>query len=112
MITEFLKNIWSLGKMNCEYVKEYYGVPAAIGLRILYKGKKGIIAEDRGHYIGANFDADKPGVISNIHPTDENLEYLKSFGKIRKLTRSQQRYQDYIDSEYDESFAEWMGFIK
>lgn len=29
---------------------------------------------------------------------------------IKKLTRSQQNYQDYLHSECSETFAEWMGF--
>lgn len=95
--------------MNCEYIKETYGVPAEIGKRIDYKGQGGIIAEDRGNYVGVNFDADKPGVISNIHPTDPGLIYLDGIGTIRKLTRSQQRYQDYLSSEYPGNFAEYIG---
>ncbi len=51
--------------MNCEYVQQYYSVPACIGRRVVVDGKPGVIAKDRGHYIGVNFDSDKPGVISN-----------------------------------------------
>lgn len=72
-----------------EYIQNYYNVPAELGRRVIVNGKPGIIAEDRGHYIGVNFDHDKPGVISNCHPTWE-VEYL-DIGSIRKLTRSQQR---------------------
>lgn len=93
--------------MSCEYVRKYYGVPACIGRRILFKGKPGIIAEDRGHYIGVNFDEDKPGVICNVHPTD-GVEYGE-MGKVRKMTRSQKRYRDYIRSEYPGTFAEYLG---
>ena len=94
--------------MNCEYVRNYYNVPARLGRKILYKGKSGIIAEDRGNYIGVNFDDDKPSRIVNIHPLDKNLEY-KGMGKIRKLTKSQQRYQDYLHSDFGLTFAEWLG---
>ena len=92
---------------NCEYVQGYYGVPACIGRRITFKGRHGVIAEDRGHYIGVNFDDDKPTVIVNLHPTWE-VEYGE-MGEVRKLTRSQQRYRDYMRGEYCESFAEWLG---
>ena len=51
--------------MDCPYVKEHYKVPAEIGRRVVVDGKPGIIAEDRGHYIGVNFDADKLGIIRN-----------------------------------------------
>ena len=80
--------------MNCQYVREKYGVPAAIGRRVIASGKPGVIAEDRGHYIGVNFDSDKPGVIFNVHPKS-NVEYLE-MDKVRKMTCSQKRYQDYL----------------
>lgn len=55
--------------MNCTYVKQYYEVPADIGRRVMVDGEPGIITEDRGHYIGVTFDADKPGTVRNVHPT-------------------------------------------
>jgi hypothetical protein len=94
--------------MSFEYVRKYYGVPACIGRRVKVDGQPGIIAEDRGHYIGVNFDSDKPGHIENAHPTWK-VEYL-GMGKIRKMTRSQARYQKYLDvSDCYESFAEFLG---
>lgn len=47
-----------------EYAKNYYGVPSDIGRRVTVGERPGIIAEDRGNYIGVNFDDSKPGVIS------------------------------------------------
>lgn len=96
--------------MNCEYVREYYKVPACIGRRVKVYGKPGIIAENRGHYIGINLDADKPSRICNYHPTDE-VEYL-GMGKVRKLTRSQRNYQDFLRADCGHTFAEWMLFKK
>ena len=96
--------------MNCEYINDYYGLTAYIGQRVSVSGKPGIIAEDRGNYIGVNFDSDKPGEVSNCHPTWK-VEYLGP-GKIRKMTRSQQRYREWRLSEVDETFPEWMGFSK
>ena len=93
--------------MNFEYVNQYYGVPACIGRLVKVYGKPGIIIEDRGNYIGVNFDNDKPGHVLNAHPVD-GVEYL-GIGKPRKMTRSQQRYRDYIDSEFGYSFADWLG---
>lgn len=92
---------------NCEYVRNYYGVPACIGREVIYKGDKGIISKDGGNYICVNFLNDKPGVTCNIHPTDPDLTY-EGIGKVRKPTRSQQRYQDYLSSESDLSFFEWI----
>jgi hypothetical protein len=94
--------------MSCEYVRETYKVPACIGRRVIAYGKPGIIAEDRGNYIGVNLDSDKPGRVSNYHPTD-GVEYL-GMGTVRRLTRSQQNYRDYLDTESGDSFAEWMRF--
>ena len=70
-------------------------------------GRPGIIAEDRGHYLGVNFDDDNPGVILNCHPTWQ-VAY-GDMGAIRKQTRSQKRYQDYLRSESSLSFSEWLG---
>lgn len=81
--------------MNCDYVRNYYGVPAEIGRRVSYRGKEGVIYRDGGNYIAVNFDHEKPGVITNIHPKDENLKYLE-MGKLRKMTRSQARYRRYL----------------
>lgn len=95
-------------KIDCKYVRENYGVPAEIGRRVTVYGKSGIIAEDRGHYIGVNFDADKPGVIKNAHPTDE-VEYHE-IGSIRQPSRSSQRYQRYL--EYGDGFESFLDYCR
>jgi hypothetical protein len=77
-----------------EYAKAHYNVPADIGRRVVVNGKPGIIAEDRGNYIGVNFDSDKPSVISNCHPTWK-VEYGE-IGTIRKMTKSQKRYAEFL----------------
>lgn len=96
--------------MNCEYVRAYYDVPAEINRRVVVDGRPGIIVADRGHYIGVNFDDDKPGRICNAHPTS-NVEYGE-LGIVRKMTRSQARYQEYIKADCGHSFAEWLGVAK
>lgn len=96
--------------MNFEYITQTYQVPACLNRRVEVDGKQGIIIKDCGNYIGVNFDDDKPGVVSNCHPT-WRVTYL-DMGEPRKLTRSQQRYQDYLDSVYYEagdSFAFYLG---
>ena len=80
---------------NCEYVRETYHVPAEIGRMVKVNGRSGIIVEDRGNYIGVNFDDDKPGHIENAHPTWE-VEYGE-MGTIRQMTRRQARYADYLN---------------
>lgn len=94
--------------MSCEYVREAYGVPARIGCKVTVYGKPGIIAADRGHYIGVNFDSDKPGVIRNAHPTDGVV--YGEIGTVRPMTRSQRRYAEYLDvADLYEGFG---AFIK
>ncbi len=95
--------------MNCEYVQNYYGVPACIGRRVVAYGKPGIIAEDRGHYIGILLDCDKPGHVDNYHPVD-GIKYLDEIGKIRKPGRSQARYRRYL--EYGDMFSSFIDFCR
>ena len=96
--------------MDFEYIKSTYKVPACINRLVVVDGKPGIIVKDCGNYIGVNFDHDKPGFISNCHPTWK-VEY-KGMGEPRKMTRSQRRYKDYLNSVYYEagdSFALFLG---
>lgn len=91
-----------------EYAKKYYGVPADIGRRVLVDGKPGIIYKDGGAYIAVNFDQDKPGVCLMCHPT-WRVEYL-GIGTRRKMTRSQARYQRYLEvAECFDSFRHFLG---
>ena len=94
--------------MSFLYVREYYKVPAEVGRRVEIDGKPGIIAEDRGNYIGVNLDADKPGVVRNFHPTC-GVVYL-GMGVVRKMTRSQENYRRFLRSDSGCSFGEWMRF--
>lgn len=91
----------------CRYVRDYYGVPACIGRRVTVGGRPGVIAEDRGHYIGVNFDSDKPGVIHNAHPTSE-VEYL-GMGTVRPITRAQRRYLRWL--EVGDCFPSFRDFL-
>lgn len=81
----------SSAEPNFSYVRSTYGVPAQLGRRVTVHGKPGVIAADRGHYLGVNFDDAKPGVITNAHPTSE-VTYLGT-GPVRAPSRSQLRYQ-------------------
>jgi len=95
--------------MTCEYARKHYGVPARVGRRITYRDRPGIISEDRGHYIGVTFDDEKPGTVSNFHPRTEGLEYGE-VGEVRRMTRSQRRYQEFLAADrYPETFADWLG---
>ena len=92
----------------CRYVRDYYGVPACIGRRVEIDGKPGVIAEDRGHYIGVNFDEDKPGVIKNAHPVS-GVRYLE-MGTVRPLTRAQRRYKRWL--EVGDCFSSFKEFLR
>ena len=94
--------------MNCEYVKDYYQVPARIGRRVEVNGKAGIIAKDRGNHIGVNFDEDKPGHILSCHPTWK-VKYL-DMGVVRKPTKSQERYQRYL--EFGDGFDNFIAYCQ
>ena len=98
-----------MGMSNCEYVRDTYGVPAEIGRRIRFRGdKEGVIIKDMGNYIGVNFDSDKPGIAKPLHPTWE-VEYLE-IGSIRKMTKSQKRYQEYC--EIRDCFNDFAHFLR
>jgi len=92
--------------MNCEYVQSYYGVPACIGRRVIAYGEPGIIAEDRGNYIGILLDKDKPGHVNSYYPCD-GIEYLDEIGKVRPMTRSQARYRRYLENDGFDSFIDF-----
>lgn len=96
------------------YCKETYGVPNDHGRIVEWNGRRGIICRSthHQHYIHVNFDDDKPMHISYLHPTEPGLKYLEEFGEHRKLTRSQKRYQEYLNSHHYEagnSFAFFLG---
>ena len=91
-----------------EYINKTYGVDACVGRRVVVNGKPGTIIRDKGHYIGVNFDHDKPGKDLPAHPTWE-VVYLDEVVAPRKPTRSQRRYQEYLECDFGQSFAEWLG---
>jgi hypothetical protein len=93
---------------DCQYIRDHYNVPAEIGRRVKVYGKPGIIAEDRGHYIGVNFDSEKPGVIHNAHPTSQ-VEYL-DLGTIRKPSRFAARYLRF--REYGDGFSSFIQYCR
>jgi hypothetical protein len=92
--------------MACEYVRQFYGVPAEVGRRVMVHGNPGVIVEDMGNYIGVNFDIDRPGVAFPCHPED-GVIYLE-MGAVRRSTRSQERYRRYLQSDCEMKFGEWL----
>ena len=96
---------------NFEYVNSAYGVNACAGRIVEFRGRTGIISEDRGNYIGITFDDEKPGTVSNFHPKTDGLVYL-GIGKIRRMTASQNRYKRYKELRDIYDFENFAHFLK
>ena len=96
--------------MSFEYINKSYGVNACIGRRVIVDGEPGIIVGTNNAHLEVNFDHLKASDISYCHPT-WRVEYLE-IGKVRKLTPGQKRYQEYLNADCCESFAEWIGVDK
>lgn len=92
------------------YINNYYKVNAEIGRRVIADGKPGVITGAEGAHIVVNLDSDKPGVRTFWHPTWK-MQYGE-IGTVRKMTPGQKRYQDYLKSESNCTFAEWLGVDK
>jgi hypothetical protein len=58
-------------KPDCyQYVRNYYKVPAYVGVRVTVKGRAGRLTNTRvGHYVYILFDGDKRPT-GPFHPTD------------------------------------------
>ena len=91
------------------YIKEAYGITAQVGMRVIVNGKHGTIAEDRGHHIGVNFDEDKPGIVKPCHPT-WRVEYTDEIAPLRKATRGQRRYLEYL--KVADCFDDFRQFLR
>jgi len=97
-------------KDECAYVCRAYGVPAQIGRRVTVAGRPGIITADRGAYIGVTFDDDKPTSVMPCHPMSQVVYGER--GTPRPLTRSQRRYQDYLEvADVFESFRHYLQYL-
>lgn len=89
-----------------EYIRHYYDVPAEFGREIEFFGRKGVIIQCLGNYIGVNFDDQKPGRYLPLHPTD-NVKYL-GIVKPRKMSASQKRYMHFLSLDSDLKFSEYL----
>lgn len=100
--------------MEFEYIQQHYKVPAEYGREIEFDSngvkRKGVIVKDFGNYIGVNFHDTKSNLILPLHPKS-GVTYL---GKVapRKITRSQQRYLDWMAEDCGRTFAEFLGIKK
>lgn len=95
---------------NCEYARQYYGVPAEIGRRVVMNGRPGVIAEDRGQYVGVLFDDCKPGDFLPCHPTWEMRYGEMGAVRVEKLTKAQRRYRAWVRCDFSECFDDFLHF--
>lgn len=93
-----------------EYIIEYYKVPAQFGRNVTVGGKLGTITEDMGNYIGVTFHDDPNKCSYPCHPTSE-VQYLDTFTNLSKfkVSKSAQRYRDYLHADSSLTFKEWLG---
>lgn len=96
--------------MNFDYIRKYYGVPACIGRGVVVDGKPGVITEDRGAYIGVVFDGSPANDVRPCHP--DSMVVYGDMRSVPKMTRSQQRYHDYLNADCGLSFREWLTHSK
>ena len=99
--------------MKLHDIQKYYKVPAEIGRDVTVGGKLGTITSDKGHYIGVTFHDDKSKTSLPCHPTSE-VVYLETFTPLSKfkLSRSAQRYRDYLSADSSLTFGEWIGAVR
>lgn len=89
----------------CQYVQDYYKVPACIGRRVVAYGKAGTIVADRGHYIGVTLDSDSKCRVGNYHPID-GIVYGEMADKLPKRPR-RSNYDKFQHDDCGYSFEEW-----
>ncbi len=101
-------------KMEFQYIKDYYNVPANMFREVTVSGEKGVITQDMGNYIGVTFYDRKNKEPFPCHPTWE-VVYLETFNPKppkNKNHRSKQRYRDFLDADNGQTFAEFIGVKK
>jgi len=69
------QGVYNLEKKLCQYVNDYYHIPAYVGMTVWVEGVEGKIVEDRGRYIGITFHDESAGIVHNFHPTSHGLVY-------------------------------------
>lgn len=93
-----------------KWINDHYKLNACFNREITYYGRKGIIVQDMGNYIGVCFDDNKRTIVLPLHPTD-GVEYL-GIGVPRKLTASQKRYMDYREvADCFNGFKHYLNYL-
>lgn len=97
-----------------EYIRSYYRVPAETYREVVVNGRKGVITEAMGSYIGVRF-YDSPQTHKSLpcHPTWK-VEYLEinpcppNSKVTRAKRRAMERYRDFLASETELPFIKWL----
>jgi hypothetical protein len=61
----------------CQYVRDYYGVPARVGMHVTYCKAPGVITGGTSHVL-VRLAGQRHSAV--IHPTDPDLLYLNNDG--------------------------------
>lgn len=94
--------------MSLDYIRKTYNVPAEIGRAVTCSGQSGVIVGHNGPHIEVLLDKDKPGNTGFYHPTWEVV--YGDMKPIRKMTRSQRRYREYLDVA--ECYDDFLHYLK
>lgn len=94
--------------MSLEFIRKHYGVPAEIGRAVVCSGESGVIVGYNSAHIEVLLDKHKPGTTGYYHPTWEVV--YGDMKPIRKMTRSQRRYRDYLDVA--ECFDDFLHYLR
>jgi len=96
--------------MDFEYIINQYKVPAEMFREVSLDGRKGVITEDKGQYLGVTFYDDKNLNCLPCHPTWK-MEYLETFNRKPpnpKNLAGKQRYRDYLELDLDMTFFQYL----
>ncbi len=80
--------------MSFDWINKYYKLDVKVGLEVEREGKRGVVVEDMGNYVGVIME-DRPNQVRPYHPTD--LVYGGMAKRVPKISRSAKRYQEYIN---------------
>lgn len=91
-----------------KYIKDTYDVPADMFREVMIDGKKGVITEDKGHYLGVTFYHNS--LTLPCHPT-WRTEYLETFNLVPlkpKNHKAKARYCHFLSLDSDMTFMQYL----
>jgi hypothetical protein len=79
------------------YVRNYYGVPAAVGTRVTMNGNPGVIAGFESAYVTVRFDGSEHGI--PCHPTWEMIYHTKGGDAMETAIAEATLQEAYVDGK-------------